>query len=207
MILKKSVSSWYIFATFIIQHAFIGYAWYYWSNNIYNNFIYWIYWIFISFQFILFLYYPFYSEFVLNPEIPILNERRKDLCLWKICFIIEIFHIIYLIITDIMIPCLCLMFDTLCPINDKIWNDPDNIWISILILIALMFALISIFVLIYVICYLDKKLYKTWQIHCDYDNDKNRGYTISSPNIAHPELPVNDPYNLELQDSSSEFKL
>ena len=224
LILKKAVSSWYIFATFIIQHAFIGYAWFHWSpyHGNYNMSLitYWFYWILTMIQLIAYMYYPFYAEIVLNPEIPILNHHRKSLCLLKTCLIIEILHICYLIIADIIVPCLCLLASFTsnddqiwCPIDAHLFLDSQHIWISVLILIALSFALISIFVLIYLI-YLNIKLYKIWQIHTDYDNEnlninyRNRNHTISSPNIAHPELPDDDPYNLELQDSSSsEFKL
>eukprot|EP00484_Ammonia_sp_Unknown_P028163 CAMPEP_0197051116 /NCGR_PEP_ID=MMETSP1384-20130603/25851_1 /TAXON_ID=29189 /ORGANISM="Ammonia sp." /LENGTH=305 /DNA_ID=CAMNT_0042483627 /DNA_START=55 /DNA_END=972 /DNA_ORIENTATION=- len=215
LISTKTMCAWYILITFIIQHTLIGLAWYSWSpsngNHNISNVTYWFYWLLISVQFVLFMYYPFYTKIVLNSQILVCNSNRKSLCLWKLCLCLELLHIFYLCATTLIIPSLCLLHEYAnaheplfwCPVNDELlFFNPSSLSISLLISIGLCFAFLSILVLLYMI-YLDLKLYKIWQIE-NPSNYRLRTMTMSSMRMTpHPELPNDDPYNLEMQPSDS----
>ena len=206
LISKKSIFSWYIFITFVLQNVLIGYAWYYMSSSQYH-----FVWILLSIQCITFMYYPFYADIILNVRIPFCNNHRTSMRLWKLCLIIECTHIAYLLIINGVIPCLCVIeiyvanVSAWCPINASLIFQQDKLWMAFLAIIGVSFGWISVLVLLYLI-YLDTKLYKIWTIQGNVEH-KSGGYlsrkSISSRNVSHTGIPISDPYNVEMKESST----
>jgi len=211
LISTKTSCSWYIVTTFIIQHSLMGYAWWKWTLYHHSMIAYTFYWVLIATEFMLCLYYPFYADFILNIRVFTCNKHRKSLCLWKVCLALEINQMFYLIITNLIIPSFCIInryalndAHLWCPINTALLFSPSMFYLCVIAMISLSFALIAILVVCYMI-YLDIKLYKIWQIECpaNYSLYKSRATASSMHVIPHPELPSDDPYNLQMQASSS----
>lgn len=214
LISKKAIFSWYIFITFVLQNILIGYAWYYMDSQSTDKRLYYFVFLLIAIQCIVFIYYPLYADIILNIDIPLCNHHRTSICLWKICICIECLHIIYLLIVNGVVPCLCI-FDiyfasvaSWCPIDDSLLLlQPEKLWISLLAIIGVSFGWISVLVLLYLL-YLDTKLYAIWHIQ-----ERNVQYVTSSGKMRksvssrqHVGIPMSDPYNLEIQESSTTFQ-